>query len=145
MSHKDELGKISAERSNQLSVIKLTDYIIDISEDVARLDLESANNSRIQPPKDFEDAISKQYACGVEDYIVDVYNSKGASYRKGYDQLNKFEGAPNRNCQPAYISGVDTGDKTDPKAERYRKQNIFINIPDAMEKETTITKVKRNK
>jgi hypothetical protein len=55
--------------------------------------------------------------------------------------LSDFKSKPNRNCQPKYVFKRGGSNETYPKAERYREQNIFIDIPNAENKKATITKI----
>ena len=64
------------ERSNQLSVVRVVDDIVNISENMLVLELKFMNNHGIDFPKDSEETVSKQDAYGIEEHIVYINHAK---------------------------------------------------------------------
>jgi hypothetical protein len=82
----------------------MADYIINISKDMAGLKLEFIYDYSIEPAKDFENTVSNENACSVEDDVIDIHRSKRCAESQGDHKLGKFKDKPNSNCQPYDIS-----------------------------------------
>ena len=68
--------KKKEKRSNQLSVVRIVDYIINISENMSMSNLKFMGSSVIKISKDSEETISNQDTDGIEEHIVYVNHAK---------------------------------------------------------------------